>query len=352
MSIPSPICLLRRGQLWLLETPGRQPRQLTREADPVRDFDISPADGSLAYLAGQRLLLARGDGSGRQVLLSAPGLPPAADEPAARNDRAAIAARLASPCFSPDGSRLAYIQDGLRALELAGGRSEALFANPPIPAALPADPVEGPLVLHGCLGWSPDGAFILAQTRRLPAAGALALELSLLDLGARMLYTSAGGAVHPAWSRDGRWLYAANPAWGGQYGLRRFDLADAYKRAALLGEETPARAYTFYGWPCCLPDGSLLVLSAWGPEPDKRRSAFSLSRLQPDGTGRRALRADSWDPTAALWAPDGSGAAVAAADRLVWLAADGSAPAVLDNAGADALRWAVPPGRIGRAFTR
>src|SRR5688572_20212044 len=77
------------SQIFRMERDGKTKTQLTFEPVNVWDYDISRADGSMAYEANNQLVLVHADGSNRRVLVE--GEP----HPEGRG--------LYHPVFSPDG---------------------------------------------------------------------------------------------------------------------------------------------------------------------------------------------------------------------------------------------------------
>ena len=82
-----------RMQIFRMEPDGRTEMQLTFEPVAVTDFDVSLADGSIAYVASNQLLLADADGSNRRVLVDG------GSGPDLRGSY--------SPVYSPDGTTIA-----------------------------------------------------------------------------------------------------------------------------------------------------------------------------------------------------------------------------------------------------
>ncbi|MHB1355396.1 MAG: TolB-like translocation protein [Anaerolineae bacterium] len=355
--LPAPLYLLRYGQIWRINQDGRGLKQISNETAPVREFDVSATDSSLAYIAGQRLIHARADGSGRRVLHEAASQPLAVDELAACNDPAAIASRLASPCFAADGARIAFICNGLHVTDVSTGRVEELFANARFTAVSASDSHEGPLIQYRCLGWAPDGAHLLTLAYRLPLKSLYHIVTGILDLSNGSLSQTEGHTTHSAWSPDGQYLFLANPSVGGQYSLLRFNLREADIRAAMLGDEVPARNYTFYAHPHCLADGRLLVFTGSGVSPVECKSGYRLHMMNQSGYGYRPLRVEQWPLAEACWATAGSGVLIVAggaannapAGSLVWLGVNGEPAQVLDVDGATAMRWGPVAGQVGKA---
>ncbi len=74
--LPAPLYFIdAKGQISRIEIDGTTIIQITDEADPIMDFAVSPADGSLAYLTvadtgvANRLISSDAMGQGRTELL-------------------------------------------------------------------------------------------------------------------------------------------------------------------------------------------------------------------------------------------------------------------------------------------
>lgn len=132
-------------------------------------------------------------------------------------------ARLAEPDVSPDGRRLAAIQvrDGARRLVIGD-----------LSALEPSGPHEHWMIVGDGASvfasprWSPDGAVIVAERRRLGGPS----ELVLVDPsggGVRVVASSARGRnVTPAWTPDGAAVIFASDRDGGPFQLYRLRLDD------------------------------------------------------------------------------------------------------------------------------
>ena len=101
------------SQVYRLERDGKTKTQLTFEPVNVTDYDISLADGSIAYVASNQLLLANADGSNRRMLIDG------GTSPDLRG--------FYNPVFSTDGGTLAYAQNGLNLYSVSTGVSNLVI---------------------------------------------------------------------------------------------------------------------------------------------------------------------------------------------------------------------------------
>jgi hypothetical protein len=133
------------SQIYHMERDGKTQTQLTFEPVNVTDYDVSLADGSLAYVASNQLLLANADGSNRRVLIDG------GSGPDLRG--------FYSPVFSPDGGTLAYADKGLNLYSLSTGVSNLVIEDQltdPSP-----DGARLPIETYSPERYSPDGTKLL-----------------------------------------------------------------------------------------------------------------------------------------------------------------------------------------------
>ena len=97
-------------QVFRIRNDGKTVTQLTYEEVDVTDYDVSLADGRVAYVANNQLWLVLPDGSNSHMLVD--GGP--------REENAWIT----HPVFSPDGRTLAYGRNGLNLYDMATDTSE------------------------------------------------------------------------------------------------------------------------------------------------------------------------------------------------------------------------------------
>jgi hypothetical protein len=122
------------AQVWRLPADGAAPAPVTAEEAGVTSFGVAADGQQLAYSSGGRLLLLSLDGSEPVEIAALAG-----DGPA-------------QPAFSPDGARVAYVDDdGLWLLTLAAGAPRLLAAGafqaplfaPDVDALLVSDAADG-----------------------------------------------------------------------------------------------------------------------------------------------------------------------------------------------------------------
>jgi Tol biopolymer transport system component len=247
------------GSRWLVNVSTGDTEILPLGLRPVFATDYARAPGGrrvaferlddTSHPWSRRIFVARSDGSGTR-----PITPPGLD--------------AWDPAWSPDGRRVAYVDDeGLAVLDLASGRLRRF-------ARLPGGRLERP-------AFRPDGRAILLTRRsggddrrlglwRVPAGGGRARRL-------------VEDAAHGAWSPDGSAIAFLREHVVQERGAVRDDVADAFPRthggrlwvAGPDGNQprpVPGSRFRWRGWPDELssyrpswsPDGGRLAYSAGG----------------------------------------------------------------------------------------
>ncbi len=113
--LPAALYFLQDGQIQRLESDGVTLTQMTQEQEPVTDFDVSPVDARLIYVAGNSLIEANPQyGTHFVKVVGAP----VEDQPDAY-----VSQRISAPHFSPDGSQVAFGLNGINLIP-AGERPE------------------------------------------------------------------------------------------------------------------------------------------------------------------------------------------------------------------------------------
>lgn len=292
-------------QVFRLERDGANRQQVTSEGDNVSDYDVSPVDGSVAYVANNQLLLINADGSNRRVLVDGGTVDP--NNP--------FLNAISSPVFSRDGQTLAYGYRGLQLYSLATGTSEMILENQ-------VDDVGGglfvPRELYSPERYSPDGTKLLITLAYYEGASS-----AIYYPATRALVRLSGGegalicCEDTEWAFDSSSFYAASPTMGMfSSGLWRVDAATGAV-TTLIPDDAGGRNLNFADEAYLAPDGQLYFLFATVPAPEGivTRPPLQLVRSAPDGvTGRTVLVSDTFDLlNEALWAPDASFVVVAIA---------------------------------------
>jgi Tol biopolymer transport system component len=343
--LPTPVYFLRDGQIWRLARDAATLQQITREATPVTDLDVSPVDGALVYVTDNQLVKTDAHGENRQVLVSGPRLPPVDGDLASLNDKSHVAGRLATPRWSPGGDHIAYIQNGLNVISVPGGKVETVHPNDPIPAQGDGG-FEDPQLFMGVIAWSPDGLFLLVEVYRYPLSSLFDRLAAIKSFSDGTLVKFSCAPCDFAWSADSQYVYTANPYLGGIEALARFSIAGG--QSHLLGQDVPARFASFYAYPQSPNRDEVYVFMASSANPGEPPATFQMVRGPADGRGSPTpLRTDAWPLETALWTIDSSGALIVTssasngvqADTLVWLPADGGPAIVLPVTGPRILCW-------------
>jgi len=328
--LPSAVCFIMDGQVHRLARNGETLVRVTEEVFPVESFDVSSATGDIVFVAGNSLVLLEADGE-RRVLVEGEPLPPAGSGVAPFNDAARISGRITSPRWSPDGSTIAFVQNGLMSVDPVDGAVTVLHPN--------GDPFAAGecRVISSVDSWSPDGTLILVTCYDYPLESVYGVSTALKTIDGS-LSVLLEGVGNPAWNSDGKSLFIGFPTVGGQQSFCRLEAPEW--RCALIGEEVPARSYFFYGYPGVAEDGSVYVFIAGGADPMTTDGIFSLYRVDSSGEGANIARLDSYTLREALWAGNASGVLLVRGDGgLVWVPANEGAASLLPVNGASALRW-------------
>jgi Tol biopolymer transport system component len=342
LELPAPLYFLRQGQVWRLARDGNTQQQITREAAAIDSFDVSTVDGALVYVAGNRLIRTDALGEHRQELLSGPALPAVEDDLARLNDRDHILGKIGTPTWSPDGERIAYVQNGLNVMAVSSGEVQTLHPNGHIPEQGEA---TDRLVIASVISWSPDGQHLLVVFYSYALRSVYYQKVGVKTLSGSL--SSVGDCVFCtfAWRGDSQAFYWGSPSFGGSEALCRCTVADG--RCLPIGQDVPARTAYFYTYPHVPSQDELYVFMATSPDPGEPPEAFRLYRMASNGGYITALREDKHAIRTALWAGDGRGVLVVTgsasgeieADTLIWLPTDGTPATPLPVSGAEMLHW-------------
>jgi len=303
--LPRPLYYLNNDsagflQVHRLETDGETAQQITFEPSDVETYDVSPADGSVAYTSDNQLLLVDVDGSNRRLLVD--GGPLGSDESYATS-------RVRGVAWSADGKTIAFGYGGLNFYALNTGAINKVLENQ-------VDTSLGIAILregYSPIEYAPDGSKLL-------------INIGYYEGGVYALYYLSGNALvrseenavtccEGSWAPDGSAYYAASPYLGMiSPGLWRIN-ADG-KVDILLAGEYPG-PLDFAQDPTLGLDGQLYFFhnSMIQVEDMVNRMPLYMVRSGTDGvTGRTNLYpAPFEDINEILWAPDASFAILAIA---------------------------------------
>jgi hypothetical protein len=322
-------------QIYRLAVDGRTQQQITFEPLNVDMFDVSPADGSIAFTTNNQLYLVDRSGGGRRLLVDGGPI----------DDNNRWTNSVGSPVWSPDGRTLAFSHGGLSFMDPGSGSENRVLENQ-------VDTSPGfPIVkeLYAPSAYSPDGSKLL-------------INIGFYEGGTYGIYVAAnnslvrfqrpeGGNIccYVDWIPDGSGVYITSPTLGMvESGLYHADAASGTVTALLPGAP-PDGTYNFAYAAQVGADNRLYFFFNNLPEiPVNGHTPLYMVRSAPDGvTGRTKLLPDAFDNiNEALWASDVSLAVVIIATnpddysggeaRLVY--PDGR-PSVSLTAFARDLRW-------------
>ena len=285
-------------QVFKIERDGTTQHQITSESVNVGNYDVSPIDGSVAYVANNQLLRINADGSNRRPVVDGGVLDP--NNP--------FISSVSNPVFSPDGQTLAYGYKGLQLYNVSTGASNLVIENQ-------IDDLGGglfvPRELYSPQHYSPDGTKLL-------------INLSYYEGGSSAVYYPTTNALvrleggegaliccgSAKWAADSTSIYAANPTMGMfSSGLWKVD-ATSGEVTTLIQGDAGSGNYNVADEAYLAPDGELYFFFTTVASPDGiiTRSQMQPVRSAPDGvTGRTVLSGEDFQLlNEALWAPDAS----------------------------------------------
>lgn len=342
--LPAALYFLQDGQIQRLESDGVTLTQMTQEADPITDFDVSPVDARLVYVSGNRLIESNPQYGTRIVKVD--GGPLDADRAEDFIER-----RISTPHVAPDGSQIAFGLNGINLIP-AGEATEfaALLASDPYPD--PNNPPRSVVRFFAPGGWSPDGSHLLVNFSYWPEAGGIAL----FDLAGSALVEISSEDPNATlccqwnWGNDGTTGYiASDQVIYSVPGLTRVDTSTGQAAPLVIGmpptgpsAQNPLRLFKGV---FAQTDGSLLSFISAAAD-FNQPAPFILHTVGADGAIAGRAEADGfpflWE---VLWARDGRGAVVRAGEeqpdapsQVFWVSAQGESEE-LPVSGA-ALRWA------------
>jgi Tol biopolymer transport system component len=294
--LPHPIYFISDSssseQIWRMSFDGKTLDQITKETSQITGLDVSQADGTLAYISNNQLILADAGGGNRRVLLSGQPL-----VPGSVTDR--FSKEISNPLWSPDGTNLAYGLNGISLLNLKTNQTTSLISN-----VLPPGASVTPYQVFRPLAWSEDGSMLAVQLEKDTGSSVMVIQISDADA----LYPpDTLPCCQVSWSIDGNSLFVASPS--SQYiaaGLWQFDLATGKVTNLINGLDKNTNTYTYVAWPKQSADGRLNYF--YGQQSDSASFPFTLdvSSLSQIDTRSQIQSGDSFNYPEAIWAPDAS----------------------------------------------
>jgi Tol biopolymer transport system component len=293
-----------------MERDGKTKTQLTSEPANVWDYDISRADGSIAYEANNQLILIHADGSDRRVLVQG------GSHPEGRG--------FFHPVFSPDGQTLAFAQKGLNLYSVSTGASSLVIADQVNDIG---DGTILPVETYAPESYSPDGTKLLlalghwevAPSHAVyhPGTNTLIRHTEVTDY----IYCCSfhGG---PSWSADGSSFYGVASVHDTSYKSGELWRVDAASGAIMRMLQSRNGNMYLPKKPYLAPDGHLYYFFGTYNNESGLFDApvLELVRSAPDGvTGLTVLRNENFVlMNEALWAPDASFVIIATAPSRDW----------------------------------
>jgi len=281
-------------QVWRMEEDASKLTQITNEPADVNDYDISPANGHLAYTSENRLYIAESDGGNKLLIF---------DE---SNDATIPAARLHSLHWSTDGKMLAFGHGGIYIYSLdTGSLVKAL------PDEVFSSAGDESKISYSPYLWSPVEARLLVDITR-PTMGAT-LGVFTPSSG-EMVYlglTILNGDKNPVccqatWSIDGKYILIANPFYLdiNRPGLWKFDGLSG-DGMELIPYQSLDGTTNLVGWPTQKQNRDWVYFYANFPGEPETGVGLTIVRSK-EGMFNECtpLREETFSPQEVLWASE------------------------------------------------
>jgi len=217
------------------------------------------------------------------------------------NDPQHITSAIRTPYWSQDGQRIAFVENGLKIIDLDANQVETLIEN--------LYTYGSELAIEALHGWSPDEQSFLLSLYPYPLERLVDRDVIVYTPGlGRIRYPSANPAFNSgkltfAWGPNASRYYYADAHTGGLSALLRCDSDEDY--CVLIGDERPAHTYYFYAHPYAISEEDLMVFMGASKDLATQPEGFKLYQITYQGYGIRELRKDGYLPESALWASDG-----------------------------------------------
>lgn len=275
-------------QVWRLERDGVTTTQLTDEQSGIDRFSVSRADGSLAYIAGNQLVIVDPGGKNRRLVAES-----------VQGSQGGFSAYVADPVFSPDGGTLAYALDGLHLYHLSSGEDIRVLKDG---GNLLGESFVFTQENYAPGPWSPAGDKLLIIMGYFEGS-----TLAIMEPGEaqpfKRLWSHGPLCCTFHWTPDGKYVLVANASFGVDWpGMWRYDAETGEETELVTTQPGHTR---FAGWPVQLPSGDLIYFS--GEEfTIEGGIPLAMARIGPDGEDQIQIRPEIFQIMAALWAEDGS----------------------------------------------
>ena len=284
------------AQVWRLDADGVAAHPLTDVDGGVETFAVSPADGSLAFVGGNRLFLQDGETGRRRVVVHG-------DQAADGMEGDPVRDLVGAPVFSSNGRTLAYSLNGLHLLDLPTGQDVRVLANL---GNLLGETFVFAKEDYAPSAWSPDNRQLLISMGYFEGS-TLAIMEAVAEPSFVRLRSDGPVCCMYVWTPDSRAVLVANPSVGTHIpGLWRYDAETGAAETILPGIAHDGST-NYVGWPHQLPSGDLLFFHAslerFSPD---LGIPMMMVRRAPDGSDPTPLRPETFQIVEALWAPDGS----------------------------------------------
>lgn len=285
-------------QVWRIDPLNFNLQQITFETVSVTEYSVSPTDGRVAFVTKNQIFIAGPDGSNPKMIVDGSPVDDA-------SDRYHFQRKISGLAWSPDGSLIAYGQDGINLYQVGAAQTHKIIPNQ---ININEDGKLIPEKLYFPDEFSPSGARLLVNVGYSEGATLAALEIST---GKLVTFGSGVVCCQPAWTPDSRAVLVASKEFGlVEPGLWRYDAATG-EETIILPSISSEGAYNFVGFPIQLPSGNLQYL--YGSTTIFPESAVPLTLVQSDADGitnRAPLRPEVINALEMLWSPQGEAAVI------------------------------------------